>query len=283
MKYLNFYKMHGIGNDFILIDGRTFNWNNRKLKQLTLRLCPRRYGIGADGVIFLKKAEDNSYDYKMKIFNADGSEAEMCGNGIRTLTHFIKYLQISEKWNFNIKTKAGIIETSIINYGNKRSKIKVNMGQAEFQKTKIPAILEAKDIVDDYKITIDNQEFLLNSVSIGNPHTVIFVNSLKEISVQKIGPKIENHKIFPKKTNVEFVEVQNCQNIKMRVWERGVGETLACGTGASAAAVISAKKGYTSDNVSVNLKGGNLNIKLVNKKIFMTGNSKMVYQGKIKL
>ncbi|MGM0438074.1 MAG: diaminopimelate epimerase [Bacillota bacterium] len=282
MDYIVFLKMHGIGNDFIVIDGRNNDYN---YKNLALKLCQRHYSVGADGIIILENADNNSHDYKMRIFNADGSEAEMCGNGIRTLVHFIKYFKINDnkKNCFSIKTKAGKIDTEIISYNNDNSKIRVNMGKPEFSKEKIPAKVAKRKEISDYEVSIDGQKFLLNSISIGNPHTVIFVDDLKKFSINKYGEAIENHKIFPKNTNVEFVEIVDKKTLKMRVWERGVGETLACGTGACASAVISEKKGYTSKKVNVKLQGGNLNIKLVNNNIFMTGNSKVVYKGKIKI
>lgn len=280
MNYLNFVKFHGIGNDFILIDGRK---NNLNYKNLASNLCTRHFSIGADGLIVLEEAKNHNYDYKMRIFNSDGSEAEMCGNGIRTLIHFIKYLQIDNKMNYRIKTKAGIIKNEVISYNNDSSKIKVNMGEAKFHKDKIPVNLDNVSVINDYEVIINGNKLLLNSVSLGNPHTVVYVNNLNEIPLMSWGKKIENYKIFPEKTNVEFVEIIDENNLKMRVWERGVGETLACGTGACASAAISAKKGYTSDKINVELKGGNLKINIKNDNIYMTGNTKLVYEGKIKI
>ena len=284
MKHLDFLKMHGLGNDFILIDGRNIALNKEKLKKLALQLCPRHYSVGADGLIVLKKSDNNTHDYKMRIFNADGSEAEMCGNGIRTLIHFIKYLEINNKNNYRIKTKAGIIETEVITYNDINSTIRVNMGKPKFSKEEIPANVEKVSEIIDYEAIIDEKKFKLNSLSLGNPHTVVFVKNLNNIPLKKWGKAIENYKIFPKNTNVEFVEVQDYKNIKMRVWERGVGETLACGTGACASVVISNKKRYTSNKVRVKLEGGNLNVNLINNKyIFMTGDSKVVYKGNIRI
>ncbi|HKL74500.1 MAG TPA: diaminopimelate epimerase [Halanaerobiales bacterium] len=280
MKHLDFLKIHGIGNDFILVDGRKINLD---YKPLALKLCPRHFSIGADGLIILENANNYNNDYKMRIFNPDGSEAEMCGNGIRTLIHFIKYLGINNKKNYNIETKAGIIRTEVLSYNDKFSKIKVNMGKAKFHKDKIPANVDNKSEINDHKVIINGNEVFLNSLSIGNPHTVVYVNNIDEVPLVKWGKEIENHEIFPDNTNVEFVKIINKNNLEMRVWERGVGETLACGTGACASAVMSAKKGYTSNNVNVKLKGGNLKINLKDDIIYMTGNAKLVFEGKVKI
>lgn len=280
MEYLDFIKMHGIGNDFILIDGRN---KNLDYKNLALDLCQRHYSIGADGLIILENSKVYSSDYKMKIINTDGTEAEMCGNGIRTLTHFIKFLQRNNKNKFSIETKAGIIKTEVISYQKEKSEVKVNMGTPKFSTSEIPANISNKSKINNYKITVNKRKIFLNSLSFGNPHTVIFVKDLDKLQIKKIGKTIENHKIFPDRTNVEFVKIEDYNTLKVRVWERGVGETLACGTGACASAVISNKKGYTSDKVKVKLKGGNLKIEIKDKYVMMSGESELVYKGTIKI
>ncbi|MGM0409789.1 MAG: diaminopimelate epimerase [Bacillota bacterium] len=265
MKEIKFTKMHGIGNDFIIIDGRNLDIN---FNDLAKNLCKRHFSIGADGLIVLNNPKNNLNDYKMRIFNADGSEAEMCGNGIRCFTHFIKYKGLNNKNKYNIETLAGIYKTEIKNYNYYNSKIEVKMGKAK---------LSNKDI----NLKINGNNHLLHHISMGNPHTVLFVDNLKDLNIKKWGSKIENLNIFKDKTNVEFVQVQNENNIKVRVWERGVGETLACGTGACASAVISNKNNLSKNEVNVNLKGGKLKIRLFNDIIYMLGKSKIVFQGEV--
>jgi diaminopimelate epimerase len=291
---INFTKMHGLGNDFILIDCRQLELDN--LSELSKKLCHRRFGVGADQVLLLY--DSNIADFKMRIFNADGSEVEMCGNGIRCLAKHIWDKNLSDKNSLNIETLTGIIRPE------KAGKlVKVDMGEPIFEPEKIPVIppypplekggwgdlkavgkggfeKEGQRRIIDYPLQVKDREFKITCVSMGNPHAVIVVNDLSNFPVSYYGPMIENHFMFPKRTNVEFIEVINPVKIKMRVWERGSGETMACGTGASAAAVALNIKGIAERKVTVHLLGEDLFIEWAgDNHVYMTGPAVGVFEG----
>ncbi len=273
-----FSKLHGQGNDFILINNLE---NSLSLsKEEIIHLCGRHFGIGADGLILV--GDSKIGDFKMDYFNQDGSRAEMCGNGIRCMAKFIYEKNISRKANLSIETLAGIknIYMNISNgfVGN----IKVNMGQPVFTPKKIPVKIEGMKEVFNYNLKIDSKTFRVNLVSMGNPHCIIFLEEedLENFDFKKWGAVLEKHPIFPQKTNVEFVKVNSKKEITMKVWERGVGETLACGTGACASAVAALKKGRISGNaVLVNLPGGRLVITWEND-VYLEGKVNSVFDGK---
>ena len=262
MKIIEFSKLNGQGNDFILIDA-TVNHIKLSVNQIT-RMCDRNFGIGADGLIMVRPSKIS--DLKMEYYNRDGSTAEMCGNGIRCLAKFAyeNNLVSKKSKNFNIETLSGIKKIFLNMEGDKVKNIKVNIGSPEFKPENIPVNVGDNKIKEvlNYKIKINSKEFVINGVSMGNPHCVIFLENnldLDTFPVEKWGPKIENHKIFTNKTNVEFVRVKNNKELNIRIWERGVGETLASGTGASAAAVCAIKlKKVSTNKVTVNVRGGKL-------------------------
>ncbi len=268
---LFFSKMQATGNDFIIVDAieNEFRYD---INIISKYMCDRHIGIGADGVIFLYRSEIS--DFKMRIINQDGTEAEMCGNGIRCLAKYIyqKYLNKNKK-NMTIETLAGIKEIEILEAG----KIKVNMGEPIFCYKEIPVFYENNRSIN---IKIDSEIYELFPISMGNPHAVCFKNDIENIDLEKIGKILEGYKYFPSKTNVEFVQIIDNENIRVRVWERGVGETLSCGTGASAAGVISNLKKSTNNELKVELLGGNLEI-IFNKNVFLIGDAKKVFEGKI--
>jgi len=280
---IHFTKMHGLGNDFILInciddvcpsDPETFS----------RRLCDRRFGIGADQLLFLHPSD--KADFKMRILNADGSEVEMCGNGIRCLAKYIWDRNLSDKEILNIETIAGIIRPE--KAGNL---VRVDMGEPIFEPERIPISISStfkvqsskeniSNLIIDYPLQIEDKEFKITCVSMGNPHAIIVVDDVDSFPVTYYGPMIEKHPLFPKKTNVEFIEVPASDEIRMRVWERGSGETMACGTGASAVAVASNIKGLSNRNVTVHLLGGDLLIEwAVNNHVYMTGPAVEVFEG----
>lgn len=282
---INFFKMHGLGNDFIIINDLDKKIKN--YKQLAIKLCDRHFGIGADGIILIQNSNLKVADFKMRIFNPDGSEAEMCGNGIRCFAHYLHINNLTEKKELKIATLAGLIKPKIIEYNNHNSTVMVNMGKPEYS---LDSLHINKDIVDDdlkklweYPLIIEEKKFLLNGVSMGNPHMVIYVDNFKEIDLKKLGPIIENNPLFKEKTNVEFVKIKNKKELEVKVWERGAGITLACGTGACATAAVSIDQDKVNNDVKINLPGGPLQIKK-NKKgeMMMTGPSKFVYKGEIK-
>jgi diaminopimelate epimerase len=280
---IHFTKMHGIGNDFVLIncidevcpsDTGTFS----------RRLCDRRFGIGADQLLFLHPSD--KADFKMRILNADGSEVEMCGNGIRCLAKYIWDRNLSDKEILNIETIAGIIRPE-----KAGDLVRVDMGQPIFEPERIPINIsstfkvqsskeKSSNLIIDYPLQIADKEFKITCVSMGNPHAIIVVDDVDSFPVTYYGPMIEKHSLFPKKTNVEFIEVSASDEIRMRVWERGSGETMACGTGASAVAVASNIKGLSNRNVTVHLLGGDLLIEwAVNNHVYMTGPAVEVFEG----
>ncbi|MFW6264646.1 MAG: diaminopimelate epimerase [Bacillota bacterium] len=281
---INFTKMHGAGNDFVLIDSLHNSFHNsiESISKLAIRICDRHTGIGGDGIILVLPVENKENDFRMRIFNSDGSEAEMCGNGIRCFTHFLREELMSKKNTFRIETRAGIIQPEIISYNNKESQVKVNMGIPRFRNQEIPVLLD-EEYIKNYDLLIDDQKIKINCVSMGNPHTIIFVKNLDSTPVIELGKKIENHKIFPEKTNVEFIEVLNRNEILMKVWERGAGLTLACGTGACAAVVAGINNNLLNQEVLVHLPGGDLNIEWYGKDVFMTGPAEQVFKGEIEL
>lgn len=280
---LNFTKMTGIGNDYIYIDC-TDGKKIKDIQNVTKKLSDRHFGIGADGIILIDKPDDEKADFKMKIYNSDGSEAEMCGNGIRCVAKFIHDKNLSSKDKLSIQTLAGIKKVKILedNNGNCKESI-VDMGEPLFQDKNIPYnVYEAFN--KDLDLDVDGKKMRFTVVSMGNPHAVTFVENLDEIQIEKIGPVVENNPIFPNRTNVEFVQITDKNNIKIRVWERGVGETYACGTGACAAVVASGINGYTDEIVNVELPGGKLKIEWSkDNHIYMQGPAETVFEGSLNL
>lgn len=299
---IKFAKMHGLGNDFILIDCRDKAISDQlsAISELGKRLCDRRFGIGADQLLLLYPS--HIADFKMRIFNADGSEVETCGNGIRCFAKYIWDRGLSQKRVIEVETLAGIIRPEKID-----GLVRVDMGVPIFEPGKIPVrIVQSSEFVPpphppltkggrggvkegfrgiiDYPLKIEDREFKITCISMGNPHAVIVVDNVSGFPVAYYGPMIESHHLFPNRTNVEFVEVLNPSEIRMRVWERGAGETMACGTGASAAAVASHLKGLTEKSVTVHLNGGDLSIEWAgDNHVYMTGPAAEVFTGEINL
>lgn len=273
---INFTKMHGLGNDYIYID--RLNGKNEieaeKIPSFVRYASNRHFGIGADGVIFI----DNSKiaDYKMSIYNADGTQAEMCGNGIRCFAKYV-YDKYISKCNSNCITNKPIsIETLA---GIKYANLKLEDSGIEI----IQICMGKPQVLEKAKLKILDKTFEITNISMGNPHAIIYVDNVENFEVEKYGPLLENHKYYPNRTNVEFVQIINRGNIKMRVWERGTGETFACGTGACAAAVASNVNGYTRTDVTVLLKGGELKIDWdeISENVFMEGIATKVFEGVI--
>lgn len=267
-----FTKMHGTGNDFIVVDCRSFDLPDPVA--FSVKYCHRRFGIGADQVLLLYPS--NIADFKMRIFNADGSEVEMCGNGIRCFAKYIWDRNLSGKQVLEVETLAGIIKPE-----RSGDDVRVDMGEPIFEPQRIPVDIQSTPPVIDYPLSVDGREFIMTFVSMGNPHAVIFLDEdVSEFPVEAYGPKIEHHPLFPKRTNVEFVNTVNRNEVIMRVWERGSGETLACGTGATATGIAAMVKGLTEREVTVRLLGGNLRIEWAdNNRAYMTGPAIEVFEG----
>jgi len=274
---LRFTKMHGLGNDFVLIDCRdkTVSGQASAISNLSKRLCHRRFGVGADQVLLLYPS--NIADFKMVIFNADGSEVEMCGNGIRCFAKYIWDRKLSDKKVLSVETAGGIIRPE-----RSGQMVKVDMGEPVLEGRLIPVNIDG--MVKDFPLIIEDKEFKITAVSMGNPHAVIFVDDLDGFDVKRYGSRIENNGLFPRRINVEFIEVLDSERIRMRVWERGSGETMACGTGASAAAVAASLKGFTGKRVNVILAGGELLIEWKeDNHVYMTGPAVEVFEGSMEL
>ncbi|MEB3174445.1 MAG: diaminopimelate epimerase [Cyanobacteriota bacterium] len=275
---LAFTKYHGLGNDFILID-------NRHSPQPCLdsdaaaRLCDRHFGVGADGVIFALPGQGEA-DYTMRIYNADGSEPEMCGNGIRCLAQFLADLEgeTAVGKQYKIHTLAGLIIPRLVGAGQ----IRVDMGPPYLSPERIPTTLApGEDAVVNQTLTVTGKNWLVTCVSMGNPHCVIFVEDADAVELSQIGPLFERHPVFPQKTNVEFIQVLAPDHLKMRVWERGAGITLACGTGACAAVVAGVLAGLCQPRCRVDLPGGALEIEWAQAEgtVYMTGPAQRVFTG----
>lgn len=278
---IEFTKIEGLGNDYLFIDAIKQNLKNVDLSDLSKKMSERHFGIGSDGIILLLEAERPGNDYKYRIINSDGSEAEMCGNGIRSFAKFIYDNGISTKKSLRVETLAGIIIPQIIELDEKGKvkTVKVNMGKPVLEGKRIPSTYDSKEVVGEV-LYLGNERINFTLVSMGNPHFVVFKEELKDSDVLKLGPQIENDKHFPKRINVEFAKVLNKNEIQMRVWERGVGETMACGTGACATAVAAILNNKVDRKVVVHLIGGDLIIEWTEEgNVFMTGPTNKVFDG----
>lgn len=275
---IKFTKMHGLGNDYVYIDA--IHQKIEDEENLARFVSNRHFGIGSDGLILI--CESSVADFKMRMFNADGSEAEMCGNGIRCVGKFVYDKGLTNKEAVTIETLAGIKTLKLNVKDGKVETARVDMGEPILESEKIPVISNEMP-VKNLKVKADTKEFTFTCVSMGNPHAITVVDSVDDFDVQKYGKIIEIDKAFPKKTNVEFIQIIDENNIKMRVWERGAGETLACGTGACGAAVACILNGLTSRNVTIGLLGGDLQIEWNEKDnhVYMTGPAVTVFEGSL--
>ena len=253
---ISFTKMHGCGNDFII-------------------LCHRRFGIGADQLLTVSPS--SNADFKMEIYNADGSQVEMCGNGIRCFAKYVVTRGLTKKKALNVETLAGIMRPRLVG-----ERVEVDMGEPVFEGRKIPVKADGK--VLDYPLKVNGTTYPVSCVSMGNPHCVLFLNEIENLDLTRLGPQFEHHPFFPNRVNTEFANVIGAREVKMRVWERGAGETWACGTGACAVAVVGALTGKTGREVTVHLLGGDL---LINWRddnhVYMTGEAKEVFEGSWKI
>lgn len=275
---IKFTKMQGLGNDYVYIDAIHQNIENEST--LARFVSNRNFGIGSDGLILICKS--NVADFKMRMFNSDGSEAEMCGNGIRCVGKFVYDKKLTNKTNLTVETLAGIKELTLNIKDGKVETVKVNMGNPILEPQKIPVNCE-ENPVKNLLIKAQDRTFKFSCVSMGNPHAITIVEDVKNFNVERYGKIIEVDKHFPKRINVEFIQIIDRNHIKMRVWERGAGETLACGTGACASVVSCIINDLTDRKVTVELLGGNLEIEW-NKDdnlVYMTGTAVTVFEGEL--
>ena len=276
---LQFTKMHGLGNDYVYMDAINQKIENRS--ELAKFVSDRHFGIGSDGLILI--CPSDKADFKMQMFNQDGSESEMCGNGIRCVGKFVYDKGLTNKKNITIETLAGIKKLDMTEENGKIKMAKVDMGMPILEPEKIP-VISNENPVKNLKIHIYDKDFTFTCVSMGNPHAVTFIKEdVENFDVEKYGKELEINKVFPKKANIEFINVKDEETLKMRVWERGTGETLACGTGACATVVSAILNGYTKRKVTVKLLGGDLKIEWNEKDnhVYMEGPATEVFEGKI--
>ncbi len=285
MRQIKFTKMQGIGNDYIYVDmiAEKLPEDSAYLAKLARKISARHFGVGGDGMILIAKSD--IAPFRMRIFNADGSEAEMCGNGLRCFAKYIFDHGMIDGSEFNIETGAGLLAVSLfLDEHDKVREVQINMGMPMFENVEIPVNREPSESTLNHKIHVLDREFTISCVSMGNPHCVIFLDKsddLHAFDVEKYGSAIENHEIFPQKTNVEFVKIDSETEAHQRTWERGSGETMACGTGASAVFAIGKKLGYFNDSATIHLLGGDLqmSINADTGEVYKKGTAEIVFKG----
>ncbi len=275
---MKFTKMHGCGNDYVYV-----NCMEKMLEdpdQVSRFVSDRHFGVGSDGLILI--CPSDQADFRMAMYNADGSEGEMCGNGIRCVAKYVYDYGLTDQTSISVETKGGIKYLDLTVKEGKVSLVKVNMGSPILKPSLIPIRSEKEQFVDE-PVTVDGKVYRMTGVSMGNPHVVTFVDDTASLNLEKIGPSFENHELFPNRINTEFVQVLSRHEINMRVWERGSGETLACGTGTCASAVACVLNGKTDEHLTVHLLGGDLEIfyDRANDTVWMTGPASVVFDGEL--
>ncbi len=277
---MKFTKMEGCGNDYVYVDCTKNELANPK--EIAVKVSDRHFGIGSDGLILIKSSE--SADFFMEMYNMDGSQSAMCGNGMRCVGKFVYDKGLTDKTHIAVDTLAGIKYLDLNVVDGKVVSVTVNMGQPILEAEEIPVVAEKSPVVRE-KITVAGKEYEMTCVSMGNPHAIVYVDSTDDLDIEAIGPLFENHEKFPERTNTEFIQVVDRNTLKMRVWERGSGETLACGTGACATVVASVLNGLCENTATVKLLGGDLKITWDREEnlVFMEGPARIVFEGEIEL
>ncbi len=277
---MEFTKWHGLGNDFVFVEMSPNEISPEKAAASARKICDRNFGVGGDGLVFVFR--DDQGVFNMRIFNADGTEPEMCGNAIRCVAKYVYTRGMVQETTFPVQTKAGIKVPEIILNNGEVTAVKVDMGEPVLDRELIPVAGQPGSRVIDEELLIDGEPLQITAVSMGNPHCILFVPGADSAPVGTMGPQLESHRHFPAKTNVEFVEVVNRGEVRARVWERGVGETLACGTGSCAIAVGGILTGRLEKEVKVNLPGGSLIVEWnPNNHVYMTGPAEEVFRGRL--
>lgn len=273
---MQFTKWHGLGNDFVIVNG--MQETIADYQEQAIAVCDRNFGIGADGLVVLLPSD--IADFKMRIFNSDGSEADMCGNATRCVARYLYENGLTKKTVITLDTLAGIITPELIFKNNALETVRVDMGVPRLLSKEIPIVGNPDEQVVNMPLDVAGATYYITCVSMGNPHCLMFVEDITKVDLAKIGPQIETHTLFPKKTNVEFIQILDRQTIRMRVWERGAGITKACGTGASASLVASVLNNHTGRQATVKLDGGDLFLEWAeNDHIFMSGPAVEVFRG----
>ena len=280
---MKFTKMQGCGNDYVYVDGARETIPEERKSEVVKFLSDRHFGIGGDGVIFINPSD--VADFEMEMYNMDGSRSEMCGNGIRCVGKYVYDHGLTQKTSLTIVSCGKNKYLDLTVEDGKVTKVRVNMGSPILEAAEVPVVAEKSPVVDT-PITVDGKEYRMTCVSMGNPHAVVYVDEMiDDETMAKIGPLFEHHERFPRRVNTEFVKVLSRERVQMRVWERGTGETLACGTGACAVTVASILNGLTGDRITVELLGGNLEIFWDRKEnvVYMTGSATTVFEGEIEI
>lgn len=277
---MKFTKMQGLGNDYVYVN--CFKETIENPPEMAKKVSNRNFGIGSDGLIMINPSD--VADFEMEMYNADGSRSEMCGNGIRCVGKYVYDYGLTEKEHISVETLAGIKYLDLTVEDGKVKLVKVDMGSPELVPENIPIVADGNRVIDE-PINVNGTEYRMTGVSMGNPHAVVYVEDVKGLDIETIGPAFENHEPFPNRVNTEFVKVLDRNTVEMRVWERGSGETMACGTGACAVAVACILNGFTEDKVTVKLLGGDLQIEWDKEadKIYMTGPAEVSFDGEINL
>lgn len=278
---IHFTKMQGAGNDYVYINALQYPIEHPE--KAAIRLSDRHFGIGSDGLVLIMPSD--TCDFHMRMFNADGSEAQMCGNASRCIGKYVYEKGLTDKTQFTLETLSGVKHLSLTVQDKTVKEIEVDMGKPVLTPAEIPVLLPEVDEVIDYPFNISGFPLHLNCVSMGNPHAIFFVHDLSEIDVHGLGRIVEHHPIFPERTNVEFAQVLSREEIRMRVWERGSGETMACGTGACATVVAAIKNGFCNPKVLVHLPGGDLHIRWDQESgsVLLSGPTEIVFEGEMEL
>lgn len=276
---MRFTKMQGLGNDYVYVD--CFKETVEDPSKLAKVISDRHFGVGSDGLILI--CPSDKADFEMKMYNADGSRGEMCGNGIRCVAKYVYDYGLTDKAHISVETLGGIKYLDLTVENGKVALVKVDMGSPILTPAQVPVIADGESAVDE-PICVDGVEYRMTCVSMGNPHAVVYMEDVDNLDIEKIGPSFENHERFPNRVNTEFVKVLDRKTAQMRVWERGSGETLACGTGACAVAVACILNGLTDNRVRVKLLGGDLLIEWDKEKdtVYMTGPAEVVFDGEWK-
>ena len=279
---MRFTKMQGCGNDYVYVDGAKEIIPLEDKPQVVQRLSDRHFGIGGDGVIFINPAEEA--DFEMEMYNADGTRSEMCGNGIRCVAKFVYDKGLTDKTSLSIVSCGKIKYIDLTVEEGKVSLVKVNMGAPILKAEEVPVISQNEQVIDEV-LVVEGKEYKMTCVSMGNPHAIVFMDNVADLEIEKIGPYFENHERFPNRTNTEFIRIIDEHTVEMRVWERGTGETLACGTGACATVVACVLNGFTKEEVTVKLLGGDLQIKWDREEnlVYMTGPAEIVFEGEVQI
>ena len=277
---MKFWKLQGIGNDFIAIDGRNDNIDSDNYGNLAKKVCHRRFSVGADGLLVVKNSQ--IADVEMVYYNSDGSRASMCGNGLRCFVKFVYDNNIVNKEKFDVFTLDGIKKIKINLENEKIDTITVNMGNGSFKCKDVP-VLSNKEMFINEVINVEDKEFEISSMLMGVPHTVVFVDDINMNEIHKYGPLIEKHEIFPQKTNVNFVKIIDKENILVRTWERGCGYTLGCGTGITASVIIANYLNKVNNSVNVTSEGGSIKIDLIENQAYMTGKAQKICEGNLEV